>query len=225
MNLVEEIKSLFERVPNDFEKIEKLLSSRELTKEELAEIAISAVDNCFCEYQTACNPEYKDFNVEDMHSNSIVDGIRLLIKFGLDPNVIIDDDSVMWNTMYIDAPGIAASVLKLLLENGGNPNHYMPSEKETIFDYIDFKVSYDEYTHEFFHTVQYWWLLMAYGACWQNNGKIPITMLGNNSVEIFKNYELYDYEIEPLPQEPGKYGCWIMHIYNIETKEEVAVYK
>jgi hypothetical protein len=37
-------------------------------------------------------------------------------------------------------------------------------------------------------------------------------MLGNNSVEIFKNYELYDYEIEPLSQEPGKYGCRIMHI-------------
>ena len=33
---------------------------------------------------------------------------------------------------------------------------------------------------------------MAYGACWQNNGKIPLKMLGNNSVEIFKNYELYD---------------------------------
>ena len=73
--------------------------------------------------------------------------------------------------------------------------------------------------------VQYWLLLMAYGACWQNNGKIPLTMLGNNSVEIFKNYELYDYEIEPLPKEPGKYGCWIMHIYNVETREEVAVYK
>ena len=39
------------------------------------------------------------------------------------------------------------------------------------------------------------------------------------------NPNLYDYEIEPLPKEPGKYGCWIMHIYNIETREEVAVYK
>ena len=204
-------------------KVNELLHSRKYSKEELAEIAIACTDNCFCEYQTACDPEYKDFNIEDMRSNYIVDAIKLLIDVGLDPNVIVDDDNVMWNTMWIDTPGVTAAVLKLLLDNGGDPNRYIPAERETIFDYIDFKVSYDEYTHEFFHTVQCWLLLMAYGACWQN-GEIPLTMLNGNSVEIFKNYELYDYEIEPLPQEPGKYGCWRMHIYNIETKEEVAVY-
>ena len=64
---------------------------------------------------------------------------------------------------------------------------------------------------------------MAYGACWRD-GNIPITMLGEKTVDIFKDFELYDYEIEPLPQEPGKYGCWIMHIYNIATHEEVARY-
>ena len=115
--------------------------------------------------------------------------------------------------------------MRLLLENGGNPNHLIPSEGETVFEYIDFMVSYDQYMHEYFYTVQCWLVLMAYGACWRNNGEIPLTMLGENSVEIFKNYELYDYEIEPLPQIPGKFGCWIMHIFNIETKEEVAVYK
>ena len=44
------------------------------------------------------------------------------------------------------------------------------------------------------------------------------------TVEIFKEFEQFDYEIEPLPQEPGKYGCWIMHIFNIHTREEVARY-
>ena len=59
---------------------------------------------------------------------------------------------------------------------------------ETLFEYIAFKVSYDEYTHEYFHTVQCWLLLMAYGACWQD-GNIPITMLGEKSVDIFKDFE------------------------------------
>jgi len=44
-------------------------------------------------------------------------------------------------------------------------------------------------------------------------------------VDIFKDIEQCDYEIEPLPQNPGKYGSWIMHIFNKETNEEVAVYK
>ena len=225
MELVDKIKKLFENTPSDLERIRKLLSSRKFTAEELAELAIDFTDNCFCEYRGAINPKCTSVNLENMNSNYIVEAIALLLEFGLDPNTIVDDDNVMWNAMWIDAPNMAASVLQLLLENGGNPNHYIPGEGETLFEYIDFKVSWDEYTHEYFYTVQCWLLLMAYGACWRHNGKMPLTMLGENSVEIFKNFQLYDYEIELLPEEPEKYGCWIMHIFNIETKEEVAVYR
>ena len=224
MNLVNQIKELFEQTPSDLEKIRKLLGSRKFEKEELAELAVAFTDNCFCEYHDALDPKIDSVTIENMHSHCVVDAIRLLLEFGLDPNIIVNDDNVLWNAMWIDAPNVAASVMRLLLENGGNPNHLIPAEDETIFEYIADKVSYDEYTHEYFHTVQCWLLLMAYGACWRD-GNIPITMLGEKTVDIFKNFELYDYDIEPLPQEPGKYGCWIMHIYNINTKEEVAVYK
>lgn len=225
MELVNQIKKRFEMTPSDLNGIRELLTIRKLTAEELAELAIDFTDNCFYEYRDALDSECESVALQNMHSNYIVEAITLLLECGLDPNTIIDDDNVMWNTMWIDAPNIAPSVLKLLLENGGNPNHFIPNERETLFDFIDFYVSYDQYTHRYFHTVQCWLILMAYGASWQDNGKIPLTMLGENTVEIFKNYQLYDYEIEPLPQEPGKYGCWIMHIYNIETKEEVAVYR
>ena len=119
-------------------------------------------------------------------------------------------------------PNVAASVLQLLLEHGGNPNHILSDDNETIFEYLDFMVSYDSYMHRFFHIVQCWLVCMAYGACWQDNHKIPLTMLGGHTVEIFRDFRLYDYEIEYLPQEPGKFGCWIMHIFNTETGEEVA---
>jgi len=66
---------------------------------------------------------------------------------------------------------------------------------------------------------------MAYGARLQDNGELPIKMLGGNSVEIFKDFSFYDYEIEPLSQMPGEYDCWIMRIYNKETHEEVARYE
>lgn len=222
MELVKQIKEIFEHTPSDLAKIESLLSVRKFSKEELAEIAIDFTDDCFCEYRSALNPEVESVTFENMHSNYILEAIKLLIKFGLDPNTIVNDENVIWNSMWMDAPNVAASAMKLLLENGGDPNHLIPAEKETLFDFIAFKVSYDEYSHEYFYTVQCWLILMAFGACWQD-GKIPITMLNGNSVEIFKEFQLYDYEIEPLP-EVGKYGSWIMHIYNIETKEEVAVY-
>lgn len=223
MELVDLIKKKFEDTPYDLDGIRDLLSKRKFTAKELAEIAVDFTDECFCEYHDALDPEVESVTIENMHSNYVVKAIEVLLEFGLDPNTISNDNNAMWNTMWIDTPNVAASVMKLLLEKGGNPNHIIPAEGESLFEYIAFKVSYDEYTHKYFHTVQCWLVLMAYGACWRN-GKIPITMLGKNSVEIFKEIERYDYEIEPLPQEPGKYGCWIMHIYDKETNEEVAVY-
>jgi len=225
MNIIDEIKRIFREEPFNLQRVRELLSEHNFSKEELAVLAIDFTDNCFCEYLQAIDPECKFVTMENLCSNHIVEAVELLLEFGLDPNTIIDDDNVMWNAMWIDTPNVGAAVLRLLLENGGDPNHLIPSEGETLFEYIAFKVSYDEYTHDHLYTVQCWLVLMAYGACWRGNGEIPITMIGDNLVDIFKNYELYDYEIEPLPQEPGKYGCWRMHIYNIETKEEVAVYK
>ena len=158
-----------------------------------------------------------------MYSNHIFKAISLLLDFGLNPNTVLNGENVIWKTMWIDVPNIAASVMKLLLENGGNPNHYLDNSGENLFEYIAFKVSLDEYTHDYFYTFQCWIILMAYGGCWRD-GRIPITMLGENTVDVFKDFEKFDYEIEQLPQKPGKYGCWRMHIYNIDTKEEVAIY-
>lgn len=224
MELVYLIKKKFEDTPSDLDGIKELLAQRKFTAEELAEIAVDFTDECFCEYHDALDPEIESVTIENMHSNYVFDAINLLLEAGLDPNTVVNDDNAIWNAMYIDAPNVAASVMRLLLEEGGNPNHIIPAEGESLFENIDFCVSYDEYTHKYFHTVQCWLVLMAYGACWPDGG-IPITMLGDNSIEIFKEFERYDYEIEPLPQEPNKFGCWIMHIFDKETREEVAVYR
>ena len=222
MNAVEKIKKIFDEKPVAMDEIRSLLSSREFTKEELAEIANYFTDHCFCEYRDALNPEIDEITLENMSSNYIIDAISLLLEFGLDPNVIVNDENALDNAQWIDAPDVGATVMRMLLENGGDPNLWIPTEPETLFEYVAFKVSYDECA-EYFNIFQCWLVLMAYGGCW-SNGEIPITMLGGKTVDIFKNFELFDYAIEQLPKEPGKYGLWRMHIYNIETKEEVAVY-
>ena len=43
-------------------------------------------------------------------------------------------------------------------------------------------------------------------------------------MDIFKDFERYDYNIEYLPQVEEKYGRWRMHVYDVETTEEVAIY-
>lgn len=223
MLAIDEIKALFEKkAPISLDKIRTLLSSHRFTKEELADIACSFTDDCFCEYQDAQNPRYPDFVAENMCSNYIIDALKLLLDFGLDPNMIVHDDNVMWNAIWIDAPNIGAAVLRLLFENGGDPNHVIPSEQESLFDWLTDKLFHDEYTHDYFFTVQCWLVAMAYGAKSQRRN-IPIKMLNGNSAEIFKNFELYDYTLEFLLRAPGEYEYWIMHIFNTETKEEVAI--
>ena len=222
---VEKVKNLFSAIPPDWEEAKRILTADTFSKEELAQIAIAITDDCFCEYSDALNPEAKEVSADSMHSNYLIGSLRILLEFGLDPNTILhDDENVMWSAQWVDMPNVGAAALRLLLENGGNPNLRLPAESDALFESIAFEVSYNRYTHEWFYTVQCWLVLMAFGGCW-DDGNIPLTMLGNNEVSIFKDFELFDYTIEPLPQEPNQYGCWIMHIFRTDTKEEVARYE
>lgn len=217
--------SMFAQIPPDWQNLEKIFRQYSFTKEQLAEIAISLSEDCFCEYRDAVDEKIENVTPDHLHSNYLLNSLQMLLDNGLDPNVYIGkyEENVMWELQYVDAPNIAAAAMRLMLENGADPNRIVPSEKESIFQYIDFKVSYDSYTHEDFFTVQCWLVLMAYGGCW-SNGEIPLTMLNGNDVEIFKEFENFDYWLETLPKEPGHYGCWIMHIFDTRTKEEVARY-
>jgi hypothetical protein len=227
MNNKEELKKLFFEIPPKWDVIKDLLSEHRYSKTDLSEIAIGLTDNCQCEYMDAINPKVKGATLDYMHSNHVYDAIKLLLEYGLDPNEEINGENVMWNAHWIEAPNVAASVLRLLLNHGGTPDVKTSDGPDTLFEYVTSKVAHDEYTHESFHIVQCWLVLMAYGGHWVD-GEIPLTMLHGNTVEIFKEFELFDYEIEPGPEPEEKfaafYGNWTMHIFNKETKEEVALF-
>ncbi|MBQ7039670.1 MAG: hypothetical protein IJN39_03795 [Clostridia bacterium] len=218
MEPVNEFIECFKAVPAKLDRMQEILSTRQLTKEELAEMAIECTDLCFGEYKDALSPELENFGVDDMSSNYIADAVKMLIEAGLDSNITINDENALWNTIWIDAPGIGANVLRLMLESGGNPNHYLPGERETLFEYTAFSFFYDMDFHRF----QCFIVLMAYGGCYKN-GEIPITMLNGNAVDIFKNFEKYDCSTERI-KIPGGRDNLLVHIFNTDTGEEVAKY-
>ena len=223
MTAFEEMNKLLSEYSPDWEKIKDVLNKNTFTQEELARLGIEATDRCFCEYRDALDPDVSEISLERLWSRNLFQTISLLLDYGMNPNMKIDDDNVMWNTQWVDTPDVGASTLRLLLEHGGDPN-LKDDGGETLFEYIGFKVSYDSYGKEDKHVVQCWLVLMAYGGCWDDGG-IPLEMLNGNEVNIFRNFELFDYTIEPLPEIPGYYGNWIMHIFNIKTGEEVARYR
>ena len=227
MNNKEALKNLFFAIPPQWDEIRTLLDKHQYSKTDLAEVAIALTDNCQCEYMDATNPDVKGASLDHMHSNHVYDAIKILLDYGLDPNEEIDGENVMWNTHWIEAPNVAARVLRLLLEHGGNPNIKTAAGPDSLFEYVADKVSFDQYTHYFLYTVQCWLVLVAYGGCYDDRG-VPLTMLNGHKVEIFKDYEKYDFKIDPQPEIDGICagfnGPWTMSIYNISTGEIVARY-
>lgn len=222
-------------IPPDIQTLDCLLSENDFAREDLSILANEAVGKCFCEFRDAAilkgyelNPEFQSLHIDDLFSNSLMQILECLLKHGYDPNYVVDKSKSPWdafeNLMFVDAPNIGASCLRLLLEHGANPNRQLPSEPESLFEDIAFMVSYDSYTHYYMNIVQCWLVLMAFGACWRD-GSVPLSMLNGHDISIFKEFEKYDFSIEDLPQVPGKYGCWKMHLYDIRTNEEVAVYE
>ena len=89
MSSIEKAKELFAAIPPDWATIRQMLSEADFTKEELALIAVDATDSCFCEYRDALNPAVEDITVDTMHSSYLVESLRILLDYGLDPNKII----------------------------------------------------------------------------------------------------------------------------------------
>ena len=224
MDIVEEIKAAFTNIPPSWDEVRILLDEHPLSKEDLAEIALHVAHNCFCEYADAIDYQGLDkIILEETHSYYLIDSLKLLLDHGLDPNIIIDDSNVMWETIYIDIPNVGAAALRLLLEHGGNPNLDLPNYG-TMFTEFDSRVIEDGYDYGFAHVVQCWMVLLAYGGRFQGkySDTPPVTMLNGNKVEIFKNFEGYDYVFEWIPGQPHRSYRLDLLIFDKVKKEVVA---
>lgn len=141
---------LLTELPPDFVRIEKELKTNLYSSQEITLAFARFCDNCFCDYSDfVYYKRRKPYNYET-HSTYAYDICKLLLKYGLDPNLKYDDIVFSCNIMdavySIDKPYIAADTLKLLLENGGDPNIWI--ESETLYEMVDFDIWFDD-THGF----------------------------------------------------------------------------
>ena len=121
--VLERLKTLFAEIPPRWAQIGDQFLRCEFTPEELAEAAVDVTDNCFDEYRQAMDPECSDISIDRMHSTYVIPSLAILLEHGLDPNATMaNGENAMWNTQWIDTADIGAGALRLLLENGGDPN-------------------------------------------------------------------------------------------------------
>ena len=222
MEKVKEIIELFTAIPPKWNEIRDLLGKHQFSKEELAEIAYKVTDSCFLERVDVENNCFRPFD-ETCHGFYVLDSLKLLLDFGLDPNVIAGENNIMWHSKHIDAPdelNMGAQALRLLLEHGGNPNLMDHWDGLTFFEDIDYYISSDG-EDGYLTRFPFFLVLAAFGGSIE--GRTPLIMLEGNKVDIFKDFELFDFKIETLPKKHAE-GDWIVHIFNKNTKEEVAYY-
>ena len=142
---------------------------------------------------------------------------KLLLKYGLNPNLVVEDTNIMYELRYVDYEYIAAETLKLMLENSGKVD--IDNGDEPLFLSLDFDIVFDvielDNKELFNKEFKFWILMIGYGATIKDN-KCPINVVNGYSIEEFKDFKNFTYEIEFLEKD------WVMHIIDIKTNKEVA---
>ena len=211
---MERLKKLFYECPPDLAECRRLLENGHFSEENLAELALFIVGAC------EEDDDYPERSV--FHKDYVLDELELLFEFGLTPSSIYDEQNFMWSAQWIKQQGVGASIMRLCLEHGGTPDMLCPDKHnlESLIDYIGFKVFEDCDDREYFYEFQCWLVLIGYGV--DSDDGIEKIMLNGNHPSIFKEFEKFDYAVERSPR-PNDSTYWIMHIFNKETGEEVAV--
>ncbi len=145
MNNIDYLLSLLNELPPDFDKIENELKINSYTPEEIATAACYFTESCFCEFRDFKEEHNRIPLDEELNSTYIYDICKLLLKYGLDPNMVVGEKYSEYNIMnemrYIDKPYVGADTLRLLFENGGNP--YNECDGFSLYHDIDFGIWFD----------------------------------------------------------------------------------
>lgn len=177
--LNEKSKDLFDllfQTPPKFEDAKILIQVQKHNSEELTKIAINYARECSYDigellFGKELNPHTNSHGiVEGYCSSYLYQVLEFLIQYGIDANAVFESDNNYYNlmssVMWVDNGYVAADSMRLLLENGGNPN--LVIDNESIFDEFTFHIFFGAIEQEKRWLYNYWvhtWLvLLAFGG-------------------------------------------------------------
>ncbi len=180
---------LLTAVPPDFSAAEPLLREETYTPAEITRVTLEYAEECQCEAGEFAWQHGIPHSAEVMpalHSTYIVEVIRFLLPYGLEPNGIYDGWNIMHRVAFLDNECLGADALGLLLEQGGNPDLTMPDREETVFETIDFDVFFGALEQDdrvrYAAWVHAWLVMIGYGA-----------HIREDRIEVFKEYDSEQY--------------------------------
>ena len=195
----------------------RFVSEHDLSKEELSWLYVNMIWNR---------------NLTDQEN--MAEFTKEMLELGFDPNVMYKDstkdecfESPLIAITHCDSESAGMESLKLMFEAGADPNKIENTDPvETIYGVYD----EDEWVHRpDLPGVCFYSLILgaAYGGkLW--NGDDPITMLIDEPVTVFKNYDRYWYEYErisAIDEEGRNHIDEVLYVIEKATGKRVARYR
>lgn len=216
---MQQLYELLSQLPPELDTARKMMENERPSGLELAWLAKEVAGDTFGEYGDSLCDE-TPAAPGSLHREYLYQTVEFLLEQGLNPNITVDDEeNIMFELKYTDGPDVAAKVMRLMLEHGGDSNLYVVSDNlvsEIEFDMYEFG-EYEKPRDE--HRVQLTMVLQAYGGHWPKDNSVTYTMRDGYKAEIFKEFEKFDYRTGYESGSPG-----YIHIFEKATGKTVADY-
>ncbi|MBP3217582.1 MAG: hypothetical protein J6M46_04340 [Lachnospiraceae bacterium] len=233
---IEQIKEHLLQIPPDF----TALADIHLSPAEATETGITYAAECWAETDCIEDEFSSDGHydwcwrepdlIPGRHSTYLYEVMEFLLKFGLDPSYTVSGDYGLMDYICNTVNGyVAADTLRLLFENGGDPN--LLSDSGSIYDDIDFDIWFGalemEDRRRYDSFVHCWMVMMGFGGK-PSNGSSPLDLfnewhpdIGTIPFELnrLKDHRNYTFGISHIT---NRGDAPTIHIFNKRTYWEVA---
>ena len=227
------------QLPPDLERVRSFLQEEKCTADDVNRAALRFVEECWEEgvypwdtipnRSTAIGDYYWEEArlIPNLHSSHLYQVIEMLLAYGLDPNVEIDETSLIEEMPHIVNEYVGADTLALLFEHGADPFLKLHSG-ESVFLTLDFDVAFDAIEQNdrrrYEALVHSWLIFIGYGARLED-GRLPMELFipresdFHFEISDFKQHRNYYVGLSHVRSQ-GK--AWSLHVFDRRTMWEVA---
>ena len=196
--------ALCARTSIDLSSIEAYIRRHALGGVELTRVALKLLDEYQFEWEDYAWEHEKEPRPEELVSTNWVALFDLLLRCGLQPNLVLQDDEhrACWNVMddllFVANGDIAPRVMRMMMERGGDPN--LEISGEALFEKLDFDIWFDmvemqEMMWKFDIEFKCWLVLISYGGGGSDENR-PLDMQNGYRVEDLREFERFDYVLD-----------------------------
>ena len=226
----QKVLKLLRNIPPDFTGAEEILVKEELSREEVSYIGYRYTSDCYEELLYNTDEVYDTVGAENifgfyfyeppelkegLHSTYLLDVMKLLYRYGMDPCMEFKGSNVLGYLPHIPNEYVGADTLAYLFENGVDPK-YITKEEGSLFDLIDFDVVYDMYEQysrrRYDHLVHSWLVFIGYGAL-DGNKKNLVTFFYSGDydeyIKLFRKHRNFTFGITNIPSRGDRYSISI----------------